>query len=147
MSRRVWLLACALLAAIVAGCKPGEVASIYGTYVADYPAAREQLTLRPDGTFTQEVTLRPGGHRVTSAGKWQFDAATGFVILPSGYIEVLDALGRGRPDYAQPLAGVVDMPVVACFGRLYIGTGEFVLYAKREPQRIPLAAWFCGRVL
>ena len=60
---------------------------------------------------------------------------------------MLDALGRQRPDYAQPLAGVVDMPVVSCFGRLYIGTGEFVLYAKNEPQRLPFAARFCGRVL
>jgi hypothetical protein len=137
------MLACALLAAALLGCKPREVSPVYGTYLADYPAAAESLTLRPDGTFVQSVTLHPHGRPVTTTGHWRFDQPTAFVIFDSGYIEVLDAFSRPRPDYAQPLAGVVDMPVLSCLGRLYIGSGRFVLYGKNEPQRFPLAAKIC----
>ncbi len=147
MKRRSGMLACTLLAAALIGCKPAEVSPVYGTYLADYPAASESLTLKPDGTFVQSVTLHPHGRPVTTAGRWRFDPATAFVIFGSGYIEVLDAFGRPRPDYAQPLAGIVDMPVIGCLGSLYMGTGQFVLYAKNEGQRMPLAAKACGWVL
>ncbi|GEM_PF-1920545 len=146
MSRYALLFACVLLAAGSAGCKATDVAAVYGTYVADYPVASETLTLRPDGAFTQTVTMRAGGKHVVSNGRWRFDAPTGFVIFASGYIEVLDALGRARPDFAEPLSGVVDMPVVTCLGRLYIGTAQFVLYHKREPQNAA-AAFICRQVL
>ena len=146
MKRGVSRLVCALLAAALAGCKAPGIAMVYGTYVADYPAAAETLTLRPDGTFIQTVTPHEGGKPVTSSGHWRFDAPTGFVIFPTGYIEVLDALGRARPDFAQALSGMVDMPVVGCLGQLYIGTGRFVLYHKREPQNAALA-FACRQVL
>jgi len=137
-------MVCALVAAALIGCKrPTEVSPVYGTYVADYPAAAETLTLKPDGTFVQSVTLHGHGRPVTTTGHWRFDQPTAFVIFDSGYIEVLDVFGRARPDYAQPLAGMVDMPVVSCLAHLYIGSGRFVLYAKKEPQRIPLAAKIC----
>jgi hypothetical protein len=144
MKRARRILVCALLAAALAGCKPHEVSPVYGTYVADYAAATETLMLKPDGTFLQRVTLHPHGRPVTTTGRWHFDQPTAFVIFDSGYIEVLDALGRPRPDYAQPLTGVVFMPVESCFDRLYIGSGRFVLYAKKEPPRIPYATKICG---
>lgn len=146
MKRMRRMLACALLAAALAGCKPREVSPVYGTYLADYPAATELLTLKPDGTFTQSVTLHPHGRPVTTTGHWRFDQPTAYVIFDSGYIEVLDALGRRRPDYAQPLAGMIFMPVVSCFGRLYIGTGRFVLYVKNEPQRFSYTTEICGEL-
>ncbi|HUY19006.1 MAG TPA: hypothetical protein VMV15_07250 [Candidatus Binataceae bacterium] len=144
MKRAALMLVCALLAAALVGCKPPEVSPVYGSYIADYAAATETLTLKPDGTFVQSVTLRPHGKPVTSTGHWHFDQPTAFVIFDSGYIEVLDLLGRPRPDYAQPLSGEVFMPVVRCLGRLYIGSGRFVLYAKKEPSRIPYATQICG---
>ena len=140
------MLACAMLAAAVAGCKATDVNMVYGAYEADYPAASETLVLRPDGSFTQTVTPHEGGKPVVSTGRWRFDQPTGFVILPAGYIEVLDALGRARPDFSRPLPGMVDMPVVTCLGRLYIGSGRFVLYHKREPQNA-IAAFVCRQVL
>jgi hypothetical protein len=146
MSRYACLLMCALFAAGLAGCKATDVAAVYGTYVADYPVASETLTLRPDGAFTQTVTMHASGKRVVSNGRWRFDAPTAFVIFPSGYIEVLDALKRARPDFGEPLSGVVDMPVVICLGRLYIGTAQFVLYHKREPQNAA-SAFICRQVL
>ncbi len=148
MKRCIWMLAgvLALVSAALAGCRAADVGTVYGTYLADYPAAAETLTLRPDGSFIQTVTPHGGGKPITSTARWRFDPATGFVILLSGYIEVLDALGRTRPDFAQPLSGVVDMPVVSCFGRLYIGTAQFVLYHRREPQNAA-SAFICGQVL
>jgi len=137
------MMVCGLLAVTLLGCRPRDVSPVYGTYIADYPAATERLTLKPDGTFVQSVTLRPHGRTVTSTGHWSFDQPTGFVVFDSGYIEVLDVFSRPRPDFAQPLAGVVDMPVESCFGRLYIGSGRFVLYGKDEPQRFPSVAKVC----
>ncbi|MBF6570712.1 MAG: hypothetical protein IVW54_17745 [Candidatus Binataceae bacterium] len=136
-----------ILAIGIAGCRARNIEPAYGTYVADYGAATETLTLARDGRFVQQVTTRPDNHTVTSKGHWSFDQPTGFVILDSGYIETFDALGRLRPGYETPLTGVVDMPVVSCLGREYIGSGEFVLYAKKNPQRLPYAARFCGKIL
>jgi hypothetical protein len=142
---RLWrILIAVLLAATLLGCKPHEVARVYGTYLANYSAATESLTLKPDGTFVQSVTLHSHSKPVTSTGHWRFDQPTAFVIFDSGYIEVLDAFGRPRPDYAQPLAGVVDMPVVRCLGHLYIGTARFVLYAQDQPRPNALAAKACS---
>ncbi len=144
MKRAGRMLLCVLLAAALVGCTPREVSPVYGSYIADYPAATETLTLKPDGTFVQSVTLHSHEKPVTSTGHWHFDQPTAFVIFDSGYIEVLDVLGRPRPDYGQPLSGVVFMPVVRCLGRLYIGSGRFVLYAKKTPARIPYATNICG---
>jgi hypothetical protein len=133
--------------ATIGGCKAQNPSIIAGVYSANYGETTELLSLDPGGGFTQTVEIHPSGQRATSHGKWHLDTPSGFVIFDSGYLEVRDMLGRLRPDYSEPLKGLVDMPAVTCLGHVYLGTGEFVLYQKESPAFLSATASFCRAIL
>jgi len=132
---------------MIGGCKAQNPATVAGVYSADYDGATEMLSLDSGGDFTQTVELHPSGKRTSSHGKWRLDAPSGFVIFDSGYLEVLDVLGRVRPDYSDPLKGLIDLPAVTCLGQVYLGTSQFVLYRKESPSSIPFSGGICRDIL
>jgi len=67
-----WLV----LAALVAWCSPHfDRSDLVGVYVAEYPTGTETLTLKPDGTFLQEVVLKEplDSTPITRVGPWVWD--------------------------------------------------------------------------
>src|SRR5229473_7259549 len=53
--------------------QPRQISALYGTYIADYKFAKETLTLNPDGTYVQQVTLKSDGRVSVARGKWNYD--------------------------------------------------------------------------
>ena len=145
---RVALAVIVVAAAVIfGGCKAQDPAVVAGIYSADYDGATELLSLGSGGDFTQTVELQPSGKRTTSHGKWRLDTPSGFIIFDSGYLEVRDVLGRVRPDYSDPLKGLIDMPAVTCLGHVYLGTSQFVLYRKESSTVIPFSGEICRGIL
>lgn len=113
------------------GC--GKVRSaheLYGTYVADYEVAREKLTLNPDGTFIQEVTIKKAAKVDVAKGAWSFDAKSGYVRFDGGFMSVLNGFREFDPNYRSPKQGIVSEPTGKVLGRLSIGTDEGIIYKK-----------------
>ena len=58
---------------LLVGCERAPSKSrVAGTYVGSLNGASEVLVLRPDGTFSQELSL-PSGKKVAGSGIWQLD--------------------------------------------------------------------------
>jgi hypothetical protein len=143
---RIMVLA-ATTALLTAGCRAQNRSIVCGVYAAKYRNVTESLSLNRDGNFTQEVIVDHAKSPAMSHGRWHLDPVSGFVILDSGYLEVRDILGRVRPDYSQPLSGLVDIPAETCLGRVYLGTSQFVLYEKQSPGWLSVGAPFCRAIL
>jgi hypothetical protein len=65
-----------LAASLFAGCAPSRN-DLVGTYSGVLNGAAERLVLRPDGTFSQDLTL-PSGQKTNSSGAWslKYNAVT-----------------------------------------------------------------------
>lgn len=90
-----------VLAALLAWCSPHfDRSDLVGVYVAKYPSGTETLTLKPDGTFLQEVTLKEpqDGAPVTRGGTWTWDEPAQRLRLHN-CMPVSDPSGNIRPDF------------------------------------------------
>jgi hypothetical protein len=102
-----------------------DQSKLYGTYVADNEFVRERLTIKEDGTFIQEVTLKASSKVDTAKGTWTYAAKHGSFTFDHNFMCVVDAGGRLRADYAQPRdTGLVIMPARRWFFRILLGSGE-----------------------
>lgn len=101
-----------------------------GTYVADYDVAKEKLTLKKDGTYVQEVTLKSNLKVDVSRGRWSYDHETQYVTFEDNFMFVLNGHGKLNPDYAQRKRRIFTVPAGLYFGRMRIGSSERVLYKK-----------------
>ncbi|MBW8042301.1 MAG: hypothetical protein FVQ85_20195 [Planctomycetes bacterium] len=102
-----------------------------GTYVADYEFAKEKLTIKSDGTFIQEVTLKASSKVDIAKGTWTYKPRNGYFRFDHNFMSVLDGAQRLKPDYAQPRdSGVVLKPAERWFFRISLGSHEGVLYKK-----------------
>ncbi len=112
--------------------KPTTSAEICGIYVADHELAREELTLRPDGTFAQVVTVKATLASSFSEGKWAYDAGAGDVTFYEGFMIVLEGPHELNPDYDSPGLFIVDKSVRYWFGFLVIGDefGDWPVWRK-----------------
>lgn len=113
--------------------QPKQAATLYGTYTADYNFAKETLTLSPDGTYVQQVTLKSEGRVNLVRGTWRYDPATAYVTFDHHMMLVMDGFQHFRPGYAEPrFKGLVSLPADRLFGQIRIGgTDEGVLYYKQ----------------
>jgi len=59
-----------ILILIVFSCKIKEKSDLFGTYLADYGVAKEELILNKDGTFVQKVTIKSTSKVNITNGKW-----------------------------------------------------------------------------
>ena len=118
---------------LLTSCR-GQVSldDLYGTYVADYEVANEQLTINEDGTFLQKVTLKSSQKVDIAKGIWRYDLKEGYLRLDNNFMVVVDGLMEFKPDYLQPQKAIIFKPVGKFFGNIRIGTLEGVLYKKIE---------------
>ena len=114
---------------ILSGCgKPVAQSDLVGTYVADYTAAKEKLTLRSDGEFTQQVTLKSSSKMLEINGTWTFNAADKRITFHDRFFSILDGFGKVRK---QPEPGTTMLPVVRPFGTVQIGDDPTIKYKKQ----------------
>lgn len=119
------------LLSILSGCgKPVTQSGLVGTYVADYTAAKETLTLLPDGKFTQQVTIKSSSQMLATNGMWTFDAADKRITFHDSFLSVLDGFGQPKK---RPEPGTAMLPVVDKFGNVQIGDDPTIEY-KKQPN-------------
>jgi len=118
-----------LLALVVYLCipyAPRTAAELCGTYVLDCELVEQQLTLFPDGTFTQVVTVKSTSEAMSSKGKWRYDTrtkngATFGDVTFDAFMAVLQWPDELKPDYAHPHPGIAVLPAEYWFGQLILG--------------------------
>jgi len=116
-----WLV----LAALVAWCSPHfDRSDLVGVYVAEYPTGTETLTLKPDGTFLQEVVLKEplDSTPITRVGPWTWDESAQRLRLDN-CMAVGDGFGNISPTF-QTDAGGLDTGAERewwLFGQLLLG--------------------------
>lgn len=83
------------LVAVVVGCAATTPASkLPGLYASNYDVASETIDLRPNGGFTQSVSLRSDGRILQARGHWSYDSHTDSVVFDEHYLTIVDAFGR-----------------------------------------------------
>ena len=119
-----------LLALFVYLCIPSTprtAQELYGTYVLDCDLVHEQMVLNPDGTFTQTVSIKATGEKISSEGKWTYQTRKsnglifGDVTFNDGFVGVLEWPNELRPDYDQSKSGGGVIPAEYYFGQLELG--------------------------
>jgi len=117
------------LLSILSGCgKPVTQPDLVGTYVADYTAAKETLTLLPEGKFTQQVMIKASSQVLVTNGTWTFVMADKRITFHDSFYSVLDGFGNPRK---QPEPGTAALPVVGLFGDVQIGDDQPITYKKQ----------------
>jgi hypothetical protein len=119
---------------ILSGCRsaislfwnqPERTAALYGTYVADNKFARETLTLNPDGTYMQQVTLKSSSRVTVARGRWHYDSATAYATFDHHMMLVTNGFQHFNPGYATPRKeGLVSLPVDRLLGQIRIGAAD-----------------------
>ena len=112
--------------------RPLTVSQIAGDYVSEYSYGREELTLRNDGSFAQQIHLNSPPKDLESAGTWEYDRETRRVELENMRI-VDDGFGRLLPDYDKPKLGLASFPVERnpLTGNLRLSQGDLNPFTKR----------------
>lgn len=119
------------LTLFIVACKVNDQSELFGTYLADYDVAKEELTLNKDGTFVQTVTLIATSKIDQHKGTWTYKAESGYVTFHGGLIDVFDGFRKFNPDYAHPTkSGLAVQPVLKFLGSVSIGSDEGILYKK-----------------
>ena len=100
---------------------PKTAAELCGHYVLDCELEHEEVTLRPDGTFAQTVTIQATWDVASADGKWTYNTRDGYVTFEDAFMNVLKRPHELNPDYAYPRPGLTLMPAEYWFGRLILG--------------------------
>ena len=113
-----------VLAALFVWCLPHfDRSDLVGVYVAKDRFGTETLTLKPDGTFLQEVTLKEplDSTPITRVGSWTWDESDQTLRLDDG-MPVNDGFGNISPTFQTGSGG--DYPLTRkwwFFGQLLLG--------------------------
>jgi len=113
-----------------AGCLyPSDRDELFGTYVAEYEFGIDELKLKSDGTFTQEITLKEGGKVIRGDGRWTYDQARHYVDFEDIYV-LSDGYGNKSSDYKNLPRGLASYPPERYFWsrRLRLGPDEGTPY-------------------
>ena len=113
-----------------------EVSEVPGIYVGENDCRKEKITIRPDGTFTQVVTLQSTGKTSQTSGEWEL----GRREYPFGqnlcfqdhFLMFTDSCDEFLPKLESD-SYVTSMPVGRDFGwlgPLSFGTAEGIIYSK-----------------
>jgi hypothetical protein len=127
--------ASAALLTIVFSCsciRSPSISQLSGRYVAEYPYGKEELVLKDDGTYLQEIHLNSSAREIENVGKWRYDGERRRVELEKMYV-VDDGFGRLRQDYEFPKLGLASFPVERnpFTGELRLAQGDSGSFTKR----------------
>ena len=117
-----------------------------GTYAADHRAARETLTLLPDGTFVQRAALKSNSQILVANGKWTYNATDQSIGFDDGFLlTTQDGLGqpmkaRGTCDAQLDAVGrgLSESEAVSTSITVYYkeqGKGSGTMFTPRSEQR------------
>ena len=106
---RVLILAAILITGI-AGCTPVDDERLVGTYVAEYSYAREELDIKPNGTYVQRILIKGKAEELTHFGTWAYDRSAGRLALNNALL-LDDNFGKLKPDYMTPVRGIWGLSV------------------------------------
>jgi maltose-binding protein MalE len=106
------------------------VEKVYGTYVASYPFGTETITLNRDGTFVQQVAIRPE-QPVTVHGTWDFDAKESRANF-YGAMVVTSPFGHLSKDWRTVTGGIVSLDVEKHWFRFVMGSALPYPYVKEH---------------
>ena len=79
---------------------PRQAGEFYGDYVLDCELVHEEMTLHPDGTFTQKVTIKATSEVISSKGKWTYHTRKssglmfGDVTFDDGFVKRVEVAQR-----------------------------------------------------
>jgi hypothetical protein len=117
---------------VMTGCLSVQQTELPGSYVAEYDFGTDTLTLKPDGTFMQDIDIHQGD-RISSTGRWEYrldDTGFGEVWL-TGCVIVDDGFGRLREPFEKGNC-VESVERSYLFGRPRLGVSDMHPYVKRE---------------
>ena len=85
------------LMAIVSGCvlHPDQE-EIIGIYIAEYGFGTDSLTLKPDGSYTQEIKVKGRPELLRASGTWKYDQTKSRInfsdlyLIPNPYTDEWD---------------------------------------------------------
>ena len=127
---------------ILSGCRaatslfwsqPRQAGALYGTYVAENKFAKETLTLNPDGTYLQQVSLKSDGRTSLACGNWHYDPATAYATFDHHMMLVTDGFQNFLTYYATPRKeGLVSLPVDRLLGQVRIGAADDAAPYKKQ---------------
>lgn len=132
MQRVNSVLVLVTLLAVIACSSTVPLEKLYGIYRREYPKGFEILSLRRDGTFTQEVNLT-GQPQTVVSGTWSFDNDKSAITF-NGLLWVVGEFGEVEPDWRTPRVDRSGVEMV-WFG-IEIGSGGSFPYV-REGDLLP----------
>jgi hypothetical protein len=106
-----------------------------GAYEARYPEAAEQLTIRPDGSYSQVVKFPSRTNIFQATGKWRFDPRVPEVVFDKEFLVVLNGFGQISKDFPQHRTEptVIPMEIARSItGRLRLGGDPGTVYVRKE---------------
>lgn len=105
---------------------------VEGAYIAEYKFGTDRLELKPDGTYTQEITLKDEGIVLRGGGGWEYDEVTHRVDFEDLYV-LSDGYGNRADGYESRPRGIGSFPVERYFWsrRLRLGPDEGTPYNKQ----------------
>jgi hypothetical protein len=92
------MLALAMIAVI--SCRRASIDDIPGTYSVKYAFGDEILTIKPDGKYTQVITV-DGAGPITAAGAWAYDSTSRQITLRD-HVMAHDGYGGTNPNLRDP---------------------------------------------
>lgn len=133
MDRLSSVVLCFALGMLAVGCalRPDREVLI-GTYQAAYPFGRQELILRPDGTYSQQVWIDGVQGSSSNSAKWRYDDKTRMLVYENCLV-VSDIHGL-RKDFNTPQRGNCMAPAgrqYVFWGPMSLGTAEGTLFIKQ----------------
>jgi hypothetical protein len=114
---------------------PHEISNtdLVGTWIAEYGAATDSVTIAPDGTFLQSYIRQSDGYSFISAGRWRLESreSTGHYL----HLEGMRRCDDTDELCSDPEGGSGPRPWFDfCEGRYLTLPEEVVLLVTGEPQ-------------
>ena len=106
---------------------PRTSLELCGTYILDCELVHEELTLSPEGTFSQTVSIKATGEEISSVGKWAYHTRLnrglifGDVVFDNGLLNVLKWPDELKADYSHQERGTAFLPAEYYFSQLELG--------------------------
>jgi hypothetical protein len=110
--------ALAFLFGLLVPSSPRSDSELYGDYVLDCDLVHEHLSLRPDGSYVQTVTIKATSQIAVSEGRWTYDKCDRHVHFVSHFLLSLSSPFDVNPSYASPSQGLVAYTATRWMGRV-----------------------------
>ena len=99
-----------ILSSGIAGCTPIDERRVLGAYVAEYSYARQELDIKPNGSYVQRIVVKGKSEELTHSGTWTYDRSASRLVLNDPLL-LDDNFGKLNPDYRTPAKGIWGLSV------------------------------------